>query len=58
MPSITDLVRSLGNDKALNNARILRDIQHLEDWLVSGLLHRLAERDAAAVPSAARDLVA
>ncbi|MEX2293001.1 MAG: hypothetical protein WD691_04375 [Acidimicrobiales bacterium] len=47
MPSITELIRSLGNDRAIANAHheILRIAR--EDWLVASLTHRLDSMPAA-----------
>jgi hypothetical protein len=55
MPSISDLLRSLGNAGALTNVRTVLDEQTREDWLVAGLALRLDERDqpkAAITPAA------
>ena len=41
MNPLTTLVRSLGNDGALANARAVLDADHREDWLVQGLARRL-----------------
>jgi hypothetical protein len=45
---LTTLVRSLGNDGAVANARAVLDATAREDWLVQGLVHRL---DRAAAPT-------
>ena len=58
---LTTFVRSLGNDRALANARTVLDARQVEDWLVQGLAHRLesmvpepasADRAAAATTAA------
>ena len=43
---LTTLVRSLGNDGALANARAVLEAHRREDWLVQGLAHRLEHRPA------------
>jgi hypothetical protein len=45
MPSISTLIRSLGNDGALANARTVLDEREREDWLIAGLALRLDEWD-------------
>jgi hypothetical protein len=40
---LTTFVRSLGNDRALANARTVLDAQQTEDWLVQGLARRLED---------------
>ena len=45
MPSITTILRSLGNDGALRNVRGVLDERQREDWLVAGLAHRLTQRE-------------
>jgi len=52
MPSISTLLRSLGNDGALTNARTVLDEREREDWLIAGLALRLDEWDQ--VPAAER----
>jgi hypothetical protein len=47
MPSISTLLRSLGNDGALTNARAVLDEREREDWLIAGLALRLDEWDQA-----------
>jgi hypothetical protein len=58
---LTTFVRSLGNDRALANARTVLDARRHEDWLVQGLARRLesigidapaAEPAAASSPAA------
>jgi hypothetical protein len=54
---LTTFVRSLGNDRALANARIVLDARQVEDWLVQGLARRLEStgaEPAAAEPVAAK----
>lgn len=56
MPSITALLRSLGNHGALTNVRTVLDQRQGDDWLVAGLAVRLNEWEQAGVartPSAA-----
>lgn len=43
MPSISTFLRSLGNDGALTNARMVLDAREHEDWLIAGLALRLEE---------------
>jgi hypothetical protein len=50
MPSISELLRSLGNAGALTNVRTVLDDQTREDWLIAGLALRLTERDTTKVP--------
>ena len=38
---LTTFVRSLGNDRALANARTVLDARSHEDWLIQGLARRL-----------------
>jgi hypothetical protein len=38
---LTTFVRSLGNDRALANARTVLDARRQEDWLVQSLTRRL-----------------
>lgn len=38
---LTTFVRSLGNHRALANARAAVEVRQREDWLVLGLTHRL-----------------
>jgi len=45
MPSITDLVRSLGNDGARTNARLAIEARRREEWAVTALVLRLAEAE-------------
>lgn len=49
MPSISALLRSLGNDGALTNVQTVLDERRGEDWLVAGLAHRLTEPDTTEV---------
>jgi hypothetical protein len=49
MPSIIDLLRSLGNAGALTNVRTVLDEQTREDWLIAGLALRLDWRDTTKV---------
>jgi hypothetical protein len=49
MPSLSALLRSLGNDRALGNVRQVLEARAAEDWLVAGLVLRLERRDQAAV---------
>ncbi|MDQ3782519.1 MAG: hypothetical protein M3349_06230 [Actinomycetota bacterium] len=59
MNPITTLVRSLGNDRALANARTALEDQAREDWIVQGLASRLpapepaeaAHPEPAAIPA-------
>jgi len=46
---LTTFVRSLGNDRALANARAVLDARRHEDWLVQVLAHRLESTGADAV---------
>ena len=41
MNPLTTFVRSLGNDRALANARAALEAHRREDWLVQGLARRL-----------------
>ncbi|MGV3759652.1 MAG: hypothetical protein ACO1PW_08955 [Actinomycetota bacterium] len=41
MPSISRLLRTLGNDQAVANASILLESRQREEWLVAGLARRL-----------------
>ncbi len=54
---LTTFVRSMGNDRALANARAVLEARQREDWLVQGLAHRLDRRPtriaAVAAPAAA-----
>lgn len=50
---LTTLVRSLGNDRALDNARAMIEARQREDWLVQGLANRLDRLPAAASAAAA-----
>ena len=50
---LTMLVRSLGNDQALDNARTMIEAKQREDWLVQGLANRLDRLPAAASAAAA-----
>ncbi len=45
MPSLMALLRSLGNDGAVQNVRTALDARQREDWLVASLTHRLAVHD-------------
>lgn len=47
MPSISTLLRSLGNDGALVNVRQALDDRERDDWLIAGLALRLDEWDRA-----------
>jgi len=49
MPSLTALVRSLGNDRAVDNVRAALERRQREDWLIVGLASRLDQRALAAV---------
>jgi hypothetical protein len=56
MPSLTSFIRSLGNDRAVSNARFSIEVHVREDWLVAGLVRRIeAQDDALAARSAASD---
>lgn len=50
MPSLTSLLRALGNERAVANANALLDIRRQEDWLVAGLARRLDRHEG--VPQA------
>ena len=53
---LTTFVRSLGNDRALANARTVLEVRRTEDWLVQGLARRLegtGPEPAVAEPAAA-----
>ena len=53
---LTTLVRSLGNDRALANARTALDAQRHEDWVIQRLSRRLegtGPESPAAAPAAA-----
>lgn len=41
MPSLSSLIRALGNEGAIANATALLDGRRREDWLVAGLARRL-----------------
>lgn len=41
MPSLSTFLRSLGNDGALTNARLVLEAREHEDWLIAGLALRL-----------------
>ncbi|MFP5255532.1 MAG: hypothetical protein ACLGI8_06740 [Acidimicrobiia bacterium] len=41
MPSLTSLLRALGNERAVANASALLESRRREDWLVAGLARRL-----------------
>lgn len=60
MNPLTTFVRSMGNDRALANARAALDVRRREDWLVLGLAHRLEQAPArpAAAPPATTSRVA
>lgn len=45
MPSITTLLRSLGNDGALANVEAVLEERQRQDWLVAGLTLRIAAHD-------------
>lgn len=45
MPSINDLLRSVGNDRALSNVLASLQAREREDWIVAGLVQRLATLD-------------
>jgi hypothetical protein len=45
MPSITTLLRSLGNDGALANVEAVLEERQRQDWLVAGLTRRIAAQD-------------
>ena len=51
MNPLTTFVQSLGNDRALANARAVLDARRHEDWLIQGLARRL-ESTGPAVPAA------
>ena len=50
---LTTFVRSLGNDRALANAKAMIDARQREDWLVQGLASRLDRLPATTVPAVA-----
>lgn len=58
MPSITDLVRSLGNDGALTNAQRAIEVRRREEWVVTSLVLRLKEAEAQAAGTPRRDATA
>jgi hypothetical protein len=45
MPSISTLLRSLGNDGALANVEAVLEERQRQDWLVAGLTRRIAAHD-------------
>ena len=49
---LTTFVRSLGNDRALANAKVMVEAKEREDWLVEGLASRLDRLPAVAAPAA------
>jgi hypothetical protein len=53
MPSITTLLRSLGNDGALANVEAVLEERQRQDWLVAGLTRRIAANDHARAAAAA-----
>lgn len=55
MPSITTLLRSLGNEGALANVEAVLEERQRQDWLVAGFTRRIAahERDRAATEAPA-----
>jgi hypothetical protein len=53
MPSITTLLRSLGNDGAVANVEVVLEERQRQDWLVAGLTRRLAAHDRERVEVAA-----
>lgn len=58
MPSMTHLLRSLGNDGALDNVRAVLEARQREEWLVAVLTRRLDARDEATAASATDPQVA
>ena len=52
MNPLTTFVRSLGNDRALANARAMVEKRQREDWIIQGLASRL-DRLPVATPAAA-----
>jgi len=54
MPSISSVLRLLGNDGALRNVRAVLDDRKRDDWLIAGLARRLDERDRAITADPAR----
>lgn len=53
MPSITSLLRSLGNAGAIASAQRAIEVRDREDWLVAGLSRRIAAWDQAAISTTA-----
>ena len=45
MPSLTSLLRALGNEQAVANASAVVEARRQEDWLVAGLARRLDRRE-------------
>jgi len=43
MPSITDVLRSFGNARALDNVNAVLADREREEWLVAGLVLRLEQ---------------
>lgn len=54
MPSITQMLRSLGNAGAVANVQASLDQRRREEWLVTGLVSRLAAREALVAVGAVR----
>lgn len=52
MPSMTNLLRSLGNEGALDNVRVVLEARQREEWLVAVLARRLEAREQATVTRA------
>ncbi len=47
MPTMTNLLRSLGNEGALDNVRVVLEARQREEWLVAVLTRRLEAREQA-----------
>ena len=53
MNPLATFVRSLGNDRALANARAALEVQVREDWLVEGIARRLEHAEPPLTATAA-----
>lgn len=54
MPSITQVLRALGNDQAIANARRSLEARDHEAWLMASLASRLEARELVIAPEAGR----
>jgi len=54
MSSITQVLRALGNDQAVANARRSLEERDRETWLLASLTRRLAARDLATTSTVSR----